>query len=515
MKKILLFLGLAGFMYESKAQVTFQTVYGTAFVEQAHVIETTLNGGYAMAGNTTAHDSNGNYLLIVTNPNGDTVFTREFDQGIDYLADMKCTSDSGYILCGSSRDSANPFSRNVLLIKTNSLGIVQWAMSYGFNGTESEYPSEIIQSADGGFAVVGRVSANMNEGFLLKVDAAGTLQWLNRYAVGAPASDLCCLMESQGGGFIAAGNGYSPVHSSVFVLKVDNAGSQIWCHKFNASSLYQPNSVLEHGTGNIYICGGKSIDSANARGFIMKLNAGGYLQWTKVYDLNQQECAFERMILTVTGELAITGRRSWPSRDGFVLTADLTGATSFGYQYIQSNSREYLDLVQGADGGFAILSHIDTLMYPVANGVFLLVKTTSTLTAACGMNAFTINDSAVVLTDSLKTLAVQSGNNNYAAGVTIYGGLNVTPVCALVGMEEERVEVLNVYPNPATDVLTIESEFTGAELIIYGANGAVVLREQLMQRQHTITLGKLSPGLYFYQVQGEDGIVATGKIVKE
>jgi hypothetical protein len=154
-------------------------------------------------------------------------------------------------------------------------------------------------------------------------------------------------------------------------------------------------------------------------------------------------------------------------------------------------------------------------MYPVANGVFLLVKTTSTLTAACGMNAFTINDSAVVLTDSLKTLAVQSGNNNYAAGVTIYGGLNVTPVCALVGMEEERVEVLNVYPNPATDVLTIESEFTGAELIIYGANGAVVLREQLMQRQHTITLGKLSPGLYFYQVQGEDGIVATGKIVKE
>ncbi len=77
-----------------------------------------------------------------------------------------------------------------------------------------------------------------------------------------------------------------------------------------------------------------------------------------------------------------------------------------------------------------------------------------------------------------------------------------------LGVEENKPNDLSVYPNPATDILHLESAmFTGKEQIhIYAATGAKVL-------SHSLTFGKdvnvsnLTNGLYFIQLTDSEGVV--------
>ncbi len=50
------------------------------------------------------------------------------------------TPDHGYILCGTIEDSLNSFNRNLVLMKTDSLGVLQWSYAYG--------PSSYLEISD-------------------------------------------------------------------------------------------------------------------------------------------------------------------------------------------------------------------------------------------------------------------------------------------------------------------------------------------------------------------------------
>ena len=68
---------------------------------------------------------------------------------------------------------------------------------------------------------------------------------------------------------------------------------------------------------------------------------------------------------------------------------------------------------------------------------------------------------------------------------------------------------LMIYPNPATDNITIETrrEMPGIEVIlIYNAEGKRILRKTYQgQDKVEINAGALSPGLYFIEIRTESG----------
>lgn len=93
-------------------------VYGynsPGFCEWAYSADTTTNG-YVIFGMDNVSD----FYVVRTDVNGDTIWTKKFDQDMaDYGNSVHQTSDGGFILCGIT---TNPPNTDILLIKLDSLG---------------------------------------------------------------------------------------------------------------------------------------------------------------------------------------------------------------------------------------------------------------------------------------------------------------------------------------------------------------------------------------------------------
>lgn len=91
-------------------------------------------------------------------------------------------------------------------------------------------------------------------------------------------------------------------------------------------------------------------------------------------------------------------------------------------------------------------------------------------------------------------------------GADILDGSNTVDV--------SEVGINDVYPNPATDIVTIESSATMFEAIIYDMQGQITKYITLSGRQSTMDVSDLAAGAYLVQVRTEEGVGMT-TIVKK
>jgi hypothetical protein len=90
-------------------------------------------------------------------------------------------------------------------------------------------------------------------------------------------------------------------------------------------------------------------------------------------------------------------------------------------------------------------------------------------------------------------------------------GGNYTDTCgAIIGVEENNIETfeLEIYPNPATNLLTIKTNAVGkAEYFIYDINGRKITQSSILNGQSVIDVSSFAKGLYLLQVQTDKGSV--------
>ncbi len=83
-----------------------------------------------------------------------------------------------------------------------------------------------------------------------------------------------------------------------------------------------------------------------------------------------------------------------------------------------------------------------------------------------------------------------------------------------VGIPEQELAEIRVFPSPAADALHIATTVSG-ELRLIDASGRVLLNSPI-NGTRTLDVSSFAPGLYSYQLIGKDGIpVAAGRWVKE
>lgn len=82
-----------------------------------------------------------------------------------------------------------------------------------------------------------------------------------------------------------------------------------------------------------------------------------------------------------------------------------------------------------------------------------------------------------------------------------------------VGLEQDEMRILSVYPNPSQGGITIiTAPGETNQLEIYNMTGQLVYQELLNSGKTTVDLYQLDPGQYFLSVKSENGIYVTKKI---
>lgn len=139
----------------------------------------TSDGNIVATGFTQNYGAGGDdvYLVKVDANTGNLIWTRTYGQsGNERANHLSETADGGLVLTGWT-DSYGSGSTNVLLLKTNEQGHMEWSRVYGGSGTEEGFA--VVQTDDLGYLIVGYTNSFGNGGediLIIKTDENGHIE---------------------------------------------------------------------------------------------------------------------------------------------------------------------------------------------------------------------------------------------------------------------------------------------------------------------------------------------------
>ena len=144
----------------------WQNSLGGTNNDDALSIQQTTDGGYIMGGISLSNNGDvpggaggQDYFIVKLNNLGIKQWAKSIGGSYDEAGSyVRQTSDGGFVIGGTTSSTAYPITGNHgsaddWIVKTNSMGIMQWQKCLG--GSLLEGAGEIIQSADGGFVIAG------------------------------------------------------------------------------------------------------------------------------------------------------------------------------------------------------------------------------------------------------------------------------------------------------------------------------------------------------------------------
>ena len=466
----------------------------------------------------------------------------------DGLSDGLQTSDGGYILASqtSSNDgivSGNHGGEDGWIIKTNSVGTVQWQKCYGGSGDEGF--SSIIPTADGGYLLTGNTNSNdgdvsgnhrtSSDGWIIKINALGTILW-QKCIGGASSEYLSTIIPTSDGGYIACGFADSIDNGDVigntntggWVVKINNLGDIQWQKVYN-NDCRIIQSILQTADGGYVLCGDKYTNSAdyNSDVIMFKVNQGGNIQWQNSYGGSNDDSAVN-VILTNDGGYMITSFSN--SNDG-----DVYGNHGSYDVWVFKISATGVLLGQNCYGGSG--SDIGRIQQTLDGGYLISGNSNSNDGNITGNNGgrdiFALKFSTTNVIQWQKCMGgtgdefggfLQLADGTYFAGGSTYSNYgdtfanltNATSDMFLIKLtadnlsnENFAINTITTYPNPMQNILhlEIEKEFTGT---IYDITGKSLLNVN----SKDIDVSSLSAGIYLLDIISE-GKRYTKKLIKE
>ena len=200
-----------------------QTYGGTGNDVGIHVLQTG-DGGYALAGSTSSFGAGSNDAwLIKTDAAGNMQWNKTYGgTGMEFGQCLEPTSDGGYaIACITTSFGAG--SLDFWLVKIDSSGNMEWNMTYG--GTGSDGPTHFIQTEDEGYAIVGFTTGSDQNASLIKTDEFGNMEWNQTYG-GTGTEISYALLETSDGGYLLTinTNSFGAGDNDIWLVKTDESG---------------------------------------------------------------------------------------------------------------------------------------------------------------------------------------------------------------------------------------------------------------------------------------------------
>ena len=196
---------------DSKGSEEWDRTFSKSGVNKGYSVQQTSDGGYIITGMEGPFFGIYDVLLIKTDSEGNEEWNRTFGGWCDTCGrSVQQTSDGGYIIAGW----VYPYlfgigSKDVLLIKTDSKGNEEWNRTFG--GSDHDCGYSVQQTSDGGYIITGYTNssgAGESDVLLIKTDSHGNKEWA--MTIGGSNLDKGYSVEqTSDGGHIIVGETYS------------------------------------------------------------------------------------------------------------------------------------------------------------------------------------------------------------------------------------------------------------------------------------------------------------------
>ena len=316
----------------------------------------------------------------------------------------------------------------------------------------------------------------------------------NVYLLGARHPKYGSLLDNH---LIAGDNNIPSTELNGFIGKVDTNGNVLSFNNlflqnvsyirlvdihFSEDAYYLVGSVK----GNAQFDNNTSVNRGHISGFVAKYNLEtDTLIWEK-HSIQNSQYFIEKSIMDSLGHIYIMGHTTggaWTFGDtstvytenDFILKLDTVGNTVCKYSIPSSSSyNHFLDISTNNEGDIYALS------FQEANPIF---------------------ENSIFYITNL-------GNN---CQYEIRDSILIAP-CYVSTQEEKNTVDVKVFPNPASDFIQIEMTERGsietAFCSIYNVNGQLLLEKKLTSFQEKINIQHLLNGIYFLQIQTEEGVLS-------
>lgn len=265
----------------------WQKTYGGSSTEIGRSIILTSDGGMGLFGYSGSNDGDvtGNhggasdFWFVKTDVNGNIQWKQVYGGNNTDEGDIAIqTSDGGYIMSGTSLSNNGDVTGNhggfgdYWVVKTTSLGVIQWQKCYGGGG--DELGREIIQSSDGGYLFVGYSNSNSgdvtgNHGgmdyWVVKTNSTGLIQW--QKSLGGTSDDWpYAVIETNTNSFLISGNSQSNNgdvtgnHGGLdyWMVNLSSTGSIVWQKCYGGSGDDESNYSIKQSADFGYLITGRS-----------------------------------------------------------------------------------------------------------------------------------------------------------------------------------------------------------------------------------------------------------------
>jgi len=507
----LLTLFLATLGLYAQTDIQWQKCLGGTLSETAQDIQQTSDDGYIVIGYTRSNDGDvfgfrggWDWWVVKLGVLGNIQWKKILGgSDIDIAESVRQTNDGGYIVAGYTYSnnwdvSGNHGEADYWVVKLSPTGQVQWQRTYG--GSDYDKAYAVRQTTDGGYIVAGYSGSldgdvthkvGIYNAWIVKLDSAGVIEWNRSYGGITNGEGVYDIEQTTDGGYIFAGETYSNDgdvsgnhgNSDCWVVKIAADGAIEWQRALGGMTSDRGWGVLQTMDGGYVMVGYAGSSNGDVVGWqglydywVVKLSATGEIEWQKCLGGTDDDWA-RSICQTADGGYAVVGiTRSMDGdvlfnrgQDIWVVKLDSTGELQW-QKTLGGTDAEWVNaIIQTRDGGFAIAGESYS------------------------------NDGDV------------SGNH----GGRDFWVVKLAPES--VGTEEARIHLVDLYPNPAQEAISVHvpglPEGAPLHISVSDPLGRGLIRQTLPNGQR-LDIAYLPPGLYILSAVTASGTRYSGKITK-
>lgn len=460
----------------------------------------TADRGYIISGSTFSTDGdisenfgNEDGWIAKLNASGNLVWSRTYGGNNNDHINRILPSGSGYVFAGNTASTNDSFTiqhgeGDFFIAKTEANGDIVWFKLLGGSGLD--YATDMVASPDGGFVISGYTQSvdgdienplGDNDFWIVKVTATGNIVWKKNLG-GSGADNAYRICATVDGGYIVTGSTQSmdgqvtgqhyfeenPMLPDAWVVKLDGDGNLQWQKVLGGYTSDYGFDIKQTTDGGYIIAGASESadgDITAPRGgydyWVVKLDNAGNLVWQKSLGGNSYDEA----------------RNIIETSNGYVVS---------GFTYSQTN-----DVSTNYGNGDIWVAGLDTsgnLIWEKNYGgtftdnVYNMFENSSGEYILCGYTYSADND-------------VTANHGQSDGWIASLGEITN-------GNEDNQLQKLTVYPNPATNVLFLGQNNAGQKkYTVSDITGRVI---NTLTTDEKISVINLSTGIYI--LENEQGI---------